>query len=750
MEYTFEAPEAGFAAKFVNSTNRHIFLTGKAGTGKTTLLKQLVENTHKKAIIAAPTGIAAINAGGVTLHSLFHLPFGTFVPSNNPDYSYRISSQINTPHSLIKNLKMNAQKRNLLNEIELLIIDEASMLRADLLDAIDTVLRYTRRKRTLPFGGVQILFIGDLWQLPPIVKRDDVNFLKQYYSNFYFFNALALTENKPVYLELKHIYRQTDNDFIQLLNSFRTNTVTSTDLQLLNKQYRPDFKPEDNPGFIFLTTHNQKALTVNNDSLGKLKGKEFSYKASIQGDFNENLYPIEPKLVLKEGAQVMFIKNDYSGDQAYFNGKIGKVSELGSDFIQVSFNDGSKDAIVEEYTWENKKFRLNKENNELEENIIGKYTHYPIKLAWAITIHKSQGLTFNKAIIDISDVFASGQIYVALSRLVSLKGMVLSRPIKNAGPEFDKDISTFSNSQTNSPGLQNELKSSSSQYAYYEAIKTFNLDRIINHLQDHKESYNKDKNKSAKQRYIDWSINITAKVKNINGVANKFQNQLNKLIHNQNDDALSVLLERVIAAKNYFEPIFNEFSKNTVEHIRHVNREKGVKKYLTELQLIDSIFYNQILQLNKTEAIIKAIIENSDFNKSNVSKLASQIQRVQPVITEKNEVAKEKTDTKTQTYNLYKEGFSIADIAKERDLSTTTIESHLATYVAKGMLPIANFVEEKKIEPIIEASKEFDTINSGPIKKYLGNDYSYSEIKFVMSHVVYERFVAEKSNQPET
>ncbi len=747
MKYTFEAPEAGYAARFVNSTNRHIFLTGKAGTGKTTLLKQLVEDTHKTAIIAAPTGIAAINAGGVTLHSLFHLPFGTFVPSNNPDYSYKITSQINTPQSLIKNLRMNAQKRSLLNEMELLIIDEASMLRADLLDAIDTVLRYTRKKRTLPFGGVQILFIGDLWQLPPIVKRDDVNFLKQFYSNFYFFNAQALSEHKPVYLELKHIYRQTDNDFIQLLNSFRTNTVSSSDLQLLNKQYRPDFKPEDNPGYIFITTHNQKAIRVNNDSIEKLEGKEFSYKATIQGDFNENLYPIEPKLILKEGAQVMFIKNDYSGDKAYFNGKIGKISELGNDFIQVSFNDGSKAAIVEEYTWENKKFRLNKESNELEENIIGKFTHYPIKLAWAITIHKSQGLTFKQAIIDISDVFASGQIYVALSRLTSLKGMVLSQPIKGSGPEFDKDISTFSENQINSSALQNELKTASSQYAYYGAIEAFSLERIIIHLQEHKESYNKDKKKSAKQRYIDWAINITSKVKNINNVAIKFQNQLNKLVNDKNTDALSILLERVIAAKNYFEPIFNEFSKNTVDHITQVNREKGVKKYLSELQLIDSIFYNKILQFNKTEALIKAIIENSEFNKSNVSKIASQITRVQIPNSIKNNTTKEKIDTKSQTFNLYKEGFTIEEIVKERDLAITTIESHLATYVAKGVLPLSNFVDKKKIEPIIEASKEFDTINSGPIKQYLGNDYSYSEIKFVMSHVVYKRFVAEKEKK---
>ncbi len=429
------------ASKFINSTNCPVFLTGKAGTGKTTFLKEVVGTSHKNVMVAAPTGVAAINAGGVTLHSLFQLPFGSFVPVNNPPGEYEITFELNTPKSLLRGHQMNSQRRKLLQELELLIIDEVSMLRADLLDAIDTVLRHIRRQKNLPFGGVQMLFIGDLLQLPPVIREDEARFLSRYYPSLYFFDAKALQYEKLLHIELEKIYRQTDEKFISILNRIRENNLLESDLAFLNEHYHPLFKPAFDDGYIYLTTHNRRADEMNSNALKMLKGKLFSFDARVEDDFTDNLFPVEFTLQLKQDAQVMFIKNDYSGEQLYFNGKIGFVSVISDDEIVVSFKDGSPDATVERYTWENKRFFLNNETGEIEEKIIGKFIHYPIKLAWAITIHKSQGLTFKKAIIDVAGAFAPGQIYVALSRLESLDGLLLSSPLPATGPNPDKDFS---------------------------------------------------------------------------------------------------------------------------------------------------------------------------------------------------------------------------------------------------------------------------------------------------------------------
>ncbi|MFO7829495.1 MAG: PIF1 family DEAD/DEAH box helicase, partial [Bacteroidales bacterium] len=436
-----------YVSKFINGTNQSLFLTGKAGTGKTTLLKEIVDTTHKKTVIAAPTGIAAINAGGVTLHSLFHLPFGSYIPDHIIPAGGDLSFQLTTSQMLIRNLKMNAQKKALIREMELLIIDEVSMLRADMMDAIDKILRYVRRS-SKPFGGLQILFIGDLWQLPPVVKSQEWSILKNYYADIFFFNARVFQQTELIYLELEKIYRQSDPDFIDLLNHFRLNDAGNKEIEILNQQYKKDFDLLDNEGYIYLTTHNHKADKVNKRALEKLPGKSFRFDAKINGDFSEYAYPVDLTLELKEGAQVMFIKNDYSGNQAYFNGKIGKVEHVDAEHIEVGFLDGSPSAIVEPYTWENKKFAINSETKGIEEKITGTFTHYPLKLAWAITIHKSQGLTFDKAMIDISQVFAAGQTYVALSRLTSLKGLVLAQPVRLTGPETGQHLFDFAQSKT--------------------------------------------------------------------------------------------------------------------------------------------------------------------------------------------------------------------------------------------------------------------------------------------------------------
>lgn len=385
---------AEIASKFINQTNKNVFLTGKAGTGKTTFLKQIIQLTHKRAVIAAPTGIAAINAGGVTLHSLFQLPFGGFIPVVGSNT--RTDIRMNDPASMIRGMQMNDRKRKLLKSLDLLIIDEVSMLRADLLDAIDTVLRHVRRKN-LAFGGVQVLFIGDLLQLPPVVRDEEWNILRSFYKSIYFFDAQVLQREKPVYIELDKIYRQADDRFISLLNNLRNNSVTDDDVALLNGYYKPGFRSSEKDKYITLTTHNLKAETLNKEFLQQLKTRSRFFEADIEDEFSEGAYPVEKNLELKEGAQVMFVKNDPTGAQRFFNGKIAVISSITDDGIEVRFEDSTQPLPLERYTWENVKYVLDEATNEITEKIVGTFTQYPVKLAWAITVHKSQGLNIRQS-----------------------------------------------------------------------------------------------------------------------------------------------------------------------------------------------------------------------------------------------------------------------------------------------------------------------------------------------------------------
>jgi hypothetical protein len=739
-ENSYEVAE--YVSKFINGTNQAIFLTGKAGTGKTTLLKQIVNTTHKKTVIAAPTGIAAINAGGVTLHSLFHLPFGSYIPENNIPAGEYVSSQLNTPNTLLRNLKMNSQKKSLIREMELLIIDEVSMLRADLLDAIDAILRYVRRNSN-PFGGLQILFIGDLWQLPPVVKNEEWNILKHFYSNIFFFNATSLNRNDLIYLELDKIYRQTDDEFIKLLNNFRLNKASQADINILNKQFKEKFNLLENEGYIYLTTHNHKADKINSQALEKLVGESYRYNASIDGDFNENSFPIDTLLQLKLGAQVMFIKNDYSGNQAYYNGKIGKIDSVSFDNIRVSFSDGSPSALVEKYVWENKKFSLNQETKEIEEKIVGTFSHYPIKLAWAITIHKSQGLTFEKAIIDISQAFAAGQTYVALSRLTSLKGLVLATPVRYSGPATDEVLASFAKTKTSQDSIQEKYKIASKQYLNNRVSQSFNFSELVNGLREHSRSYTKDAKKSAKQKHEEWANNLLKSTQEIAEISVKFQGQINSIIRIKEEDYILRLNERIIAAKNYFLPLLKEKQEEIDDQIQVIRKEKGVKKYFKELKILEGFFYNQILTIHKAEALCLAVINNDELNKNSFESITEDVKKP---IAEKKDKAEKKAITKKEpkiktaliTCALYKQGKTFYEISEERSLNIRTIESHISDCIEEGIIKINDLVVQERIDEITYATAELDTTLLKPIKDYLGDDYSYPEIKFVMAWMKFE------------
>lgn len=432
-------PELQLAHDFVQCTGSHIFLTGKAGTGKTTFLHNLAGETDKRMIITAPTGVAAMNAGGVTLHSFFQLPFGPFLPGSE---AYERNSQ--------RHFRFSKEKKQIIASLDLLVIDEISMVRADLLDAVDAVLRLHRRNEQ-PFGGVQLLMIGDLHQLSPVAKQSEWKHLQPHYDSVYFFSSKALAQTELITIELKHIYRQSDEVFINLLNKVRDNNLDEKSLQLLNKCYRPDFLPEEDAGFITLTTHNNSAHQLNSKRLRELASKEYSFHADIKGDFPEHIFPTPAQLTLKEGAQVMFVRNDSSADKLYFNGKIGKITRIIGKTIFVRCPEDAVEIEVDPVTWENIKYIINDEVKEIEEDVVGKFEQYPLKLAWAITIHKSQGLTFEKAIIDAEAAFTHGQVYVALSRCKTLEGMVLSSPIARSGVDTDKAVLRFDKLAMQSP-----------------------------------------------------------------------------------------------------------------------------------------------------------------------------------------------------------------------------------------------------------------------------------------------------------
>ncbi len=419
--------ELYFAEQFAQFTDRNIFLTGRAGTGKTTFLHNLKKQTDKRLIVTAPTGVAAINAGGVTLHSFFQLPFGPCIPdAQAQSYQHRFSRE----------------KRNIINNLDLLVIDEISMVRSDVLDGVDRVLQRFRQNNA-PFGGIQLLMIGDLHQLSPVVKESEKSILEQYYDTPYFFSSLALQQTSVIPIELEHIYRQSDSRFIDLLNRVRDNRLDAASLQGLNTRYDPNFIPEEDAGYINLCTHNNSALAINTDRLRKLPGKSYYYEAEVDGQFPEHTYPTPGSLELKRGAQVMFIRNDTSPEKRYFNGKIGRITAIGRDNVEVTCEDQAGPIKVESSQWDNIDYQMDEEHGEIRQKIIGTFKQYPLKLAWAITVHKSQGLTFDRAIIDLQSAFAHGQVYVALSRCRTLEGIVLSSPLSPSGLRTNRAIHTF-------------------------------------------------------------------------------------------------------------------------------------------------------------------------------------------------------------------------------------------------------------------------------------------------------------------
>ncbi|QIJ88206.1 DNA repair and recombination protein, putative helicase [Mesoflavibacter sp. HG96] len=523
---------------FVNKSQRNIFLTGKAGTGKTTFLHTLKQNSLKRMVIVAPTGVAAINAKGVTIHSFFQLPFGPILP----DDTFSASNGF-------KN-KFSKTKINIIKSLDLLVIDEISMVRADLLDAIDKILR-RYKDRNQVFGGLQVLMIGDLQQLSPVVRDNEWELLKPFYNNPYFFSSHAYQYCNPITVELKNIYRQDNPKFIEILNEIRSNNLSEKSVEELNKRLNPNFSPSENEGYIFLTTHNRKADQVNQSELDKLSSKTVSYSAKVQGKFPEFSYPNEDKLVLKVGAQVMFIRNDSSPEKRYFNGKIGKVIHLDKDEVVVKCPDDDFTIITKPETWENITYKVDKETDAIKEDKIGSYTQMPLRLAWSITIHKSQGLTFEKAVIDAEGAFAHGQTYVALSRCKSLEGLVLKSKINSRHIISDTNVLNFTKQAEENQPDEKELEQSKSIFQLQLISEVFDFFQFIYPVNRVLDIYYK--NRGSIEGNLEQPLtSIKDCATNLLKVANSFKVQLKELAQDKLPENDQVIQERFKKAINYF------------------------------------------------------------------------------------------------------------------------------------------------------------------------------------------------------
>jgi uncharacterized protein YpbB len=741
---------ASYTLRFINQTQRSVFLTGKAGTGKTTLLREIIETTHKNTVVVAPTGIAALNAGGVTIHSMFQLPFGGFLPDNSaPDFSE--STKFETKATLRRHFKMSGLKKSVIRNMELLIIDEVSMLRADLLDAMDFMMQ-TVRKRNQPFGGVQVLFIGDLLQLPPVIIDDEWYTLKKYYKGKFFFHSHVVQQNPPLYIELDKIFRQTDDAFISVLNNLRNNQISKEDIAVLNQYVQPNFDLKANKGYITLTTHNAKADSMNTEALDSLEAKEWSYSPEITSDFPDKIYPLDKILRLKEGAQIMFVKNDLSFDKKYFNGKMGVIKSLSAKEILVHFPEENKTIEVEKYEWQNIRYKVNDTTKEIEEEVLGTFVHYPIKLAWAITVHKSQGLTFDKAALDVSQVFLPGQAYVALSRLRSLNGLILLSPLQMNGISNDQDVMDYSLNKASETHLENALHFETKNFIHQYLVQTFDWADLAQEWRNHQFSYNEKSEVSSKAKYSYWAKEQTERIEKVVDPAKKFIQQLNVLFSQENVD-LNHISDRMQAAFTYFFNPMDELVFEILWKLEEVKRLKKAKAYFDELVLLEELQTKAVLRLMKAKLLIETVVAGETISKEKltspeiklyVSRKVAAIQAtfkkvnanlIDDDLDEERYLPKKKTkspDKKTtveETYDLWKQNNSIAEIASIRVLTKQTIYGHFVKLIQSEKVAIEDIIPSDKLDELAAAFKGYKEESLNALMEKYGDKFSWEEAR---------------------
>jgi len=648
---------AALAASFVNSTNRHVFLTGKAGTGKTTFLAQLAQHTHKRFVILAPTGIAALNAKGVTLHSQFLLPLASFIPERLAPADAHEVGNFCDRDTLTRRHALNNTRRDVLREVELLIIDEVSMLRADILDAVDYRMRTVKNRYDASFGGAQVLLIGDLYQLPPIVKDNEWQVLGHYYSSPHFFCAQALQPGADsarayVHIELDKIFRQRDARFIAILNSFRNNTVTAADLQTLNKHYRQEDQI-DARGVITLTTHNNKADALNHDALVKLPGPPRTYDAHVEGEFPESMYPLPKRLELRVGAQVMFTRNDV--EKEYFNGKLARVKALSPESIEVAMQDDGSSYSLGRVTWENKRYVLNAETRALDEEVIGSFTHFPLKLAWAITIHKSQGLTFDKAIVDVGSAFAPGQVYVALSRLRSLEGLILRTRISANVVRSDHAVAAFTARKDAQAQLPALLKEQQRMYLGELFANTFSLVTLLTAADSVRETVAEAA--FADPAILQCVVDLVTQLRSELDNTDKFRKQLHRLA---SQDDQTALLTRVDKGSEYYTALLLAHLHNVIRTgavLAKLTRSTAYRESLSEL---DRRLMQKLGDIGRAAHIARCILQGSEVTRDGkhdralYEQRAAILEKVRTDLAEQRSVAKTKSGRKRKAKRKHK------------------------------------------------------------------------------------------------
>ena len=714
------------AWEFVEKTGKSVFLTGKAGTGKTTFLRKVVQESRKRVVVVAPTGIAAINAGGVTIHSFFQLPLHPFIPGVKIESKFAFSKE----------------KRSIIKTIDILVIDEISMVRSDLLDAVDSVLRRFRNKNK-PFGGVQLLMIGDLQQLTPVVTEEEAQLLSAYYTTPYFFGSRALSQVDYLTIELSQVYRQQDEKFISILNAVRSGRPSADIIQALNSRYEPRFVPAAEDGYIRLTTHNNIADSYNEMQLSMIDEPVHSFEAQVSGNFPEYSYPTDARLDLKVGAQVMFVKNDPSNEKRYYNGRIGMVTDFCEDYILVQCPDDDEKIAVEPLEWENSRYVINQQTQEMETEVQGTFRQYPLRLAWAITIHKSQGLTFDKAIIDAASSFASGQVYVALSRCRTLEGMVLATPLRSDSVITDLRVEDY---------IEGQQAAASRSLSRLDSIKIEYYKELLGELFDFNELA------SLQRRMLSVCKDFPSGT--VVGLAQKHNDILNVL--NEKVVPVGVKWQMIIRQKPYDEisssdfgvrirkgceyfleqldQAYGEFLEKT-QDIKAENKEL-VKRYGNiwndldfELKVIRTLLKSMSVLPFTTDNYLRerqlAVYEASDIvpKELKTTKKSGKTSASKPV-------KEKKEDTKVTTFKLYKQGMSIKDIAKQRDLNQQTIVRHIAHYVANGMIPASELVSESKAETIREVIESIGTIKGlAAIKEACPSDITYQDIVLFIASI---------------
>lgn len=804
---TIKNPELELAYEYVCHTNKHIYLTGKAGTGKTTFLRKICQEIPKRMIVVAPTGVAAINAKGMTIHSLFQLPFGPLPPDK--------------ARTELRKRAFSGKKINLIKSLDLLIIDEISMVRADVLDAIDLVLQRYRNSR-VPFGGVQLLMIGDLHQLPPVVKDQDWYLLRDHYNTAYFFGSRALQQTGVVTIELKHIYRQSDQHFINILNKVRNNQVDADLLEALNSRYNPVFQPGSKDGYITLTSHNATAQQINQQQLTTIPGVPHRFKAIIEDNFPEHAYPTELALEFKVGAQVMFVKNDLQPERRYYNGKIGTIVQIDRDSITVKCPGDTESILVRRNEWDNRTYEVNPNTKEIEEKIVGKFIQFPLKLAWAITIHKSQGLTFEKVIIDAEASFAHGQVYVALSRCKSFEGVILRSQIRSNSVKTDAVIRNYSAENAQNQPDKAHLKDSKRGYQEFNIRQLFDFKPIEDAFAQLKRAILETEHSLQGGELKEFEALWLQADQKVVQFARKFSFQLgNYFSEGPLPEENEALLTRLKKAGVYFTNQLKDHLLPACKEFQVLSDNKNVQRKVEEkVEALHQVFHvkKAVMQLCeegfdssqylkvKAEAVLdfqnetktkvkssavpkdiehpalykaiydwrakKAILHQLDPYKVVPTSSLVEMVKVLPtegealkrigklgtkrinaygaellklirkyceqhnLISDQLQFAslKPKSDTKKMSYELFRAGKKLEEIATERSLTLGTIQTHLGHYVHLGELDIYELLDQSIVDDVMDYYNSEKSNRLNDAKAHFGERVTFGDLRLIYRH----------------